>query len=201
MDRIALEAGGDAVRAIEGKPSLASIIIPLHFDTVSTNLHRNQFKEAMRNLPETVQNFLTVEMCGTPPGAPEGRILEVIGVFKAFCHQIIMRVPFDPRAIAMVPNRSVVAVSTIIGPELSGEALIDRLNQFTDRAKRHQLNAVLVRESREDVAAAAVRCGFTHVSGDVVGPPVAAITGSYRFRPPFMRIVGVLDTASHQECA
>lgn len=201
LDRIALEAAGVALRALAGCASPPGIIVPLHFDTVSTILHRNQFMNAVRRLPENAQNLLTVELCATPPGTPEGRLLEVLGVFKAFCRFIVMRIPLDPRAIGMVPRGPVVAVSTIAGPELSGEALLDRMSQFTERAGRLHLNAVLVREANPDTAAAAVRCGFTHVSGDIAGPPVKHPTSIRAIVPPFMKIVDILNAASHKECA
>ncbi|MDR3534660.1 MAG: hypothetical protein P4L90_29360 [Rhodopila sp.] len=202
LDRVALEAAGRALRKLEHCASPTGIIVPLHFDTVSTVLHRNQFMDVVRNLPDNARNLLNVELCATPPGAPEGRLLEVLGVLKAFCRFIMMRVPFDPRAISMVPPGSVVAVSTIVDSDLTGEALMDRMSQFMERAKRVNLNAVLVEETDPDTAATAVRCGFTHVSGDVVGPPVAQPAGVQSLAPPpFMKIVDVLNTAAHQECA
>jgi hypothetical protein len=187
MDRIALIAGGEAVGGFNELAHSANIIIPLHFDTVSTSAHRNQFMEAIRSLPEAARSFLTIELCATPPGTPESRILEVLGVFKTFCRLIMMRVPFDPRAIAMVPQGPVVAVSTIIDADTVDEALLTRLSQFIDRAKRHQLNAVLNQQSNAAIATAAVQCGFTHVGGDVIGPPVANAAGIQRFIPPFMK--------------
>lgn len=183
LDRLALQAAGEALGDGADGRSPAGIIVPLHFDTMSTIHHRSECQEAIRNLPGAAEQLLAVELCGTPPGTPESRVLEVLGVFKAFCRYVVMRIPFDPRAIAMVPQGPVVAVSTAVGGELSGEALADRMVQFTERAKRHLLNAVLVQERRPEVAAAALRSGFTHISGDVVGPAVKKPIVASRLMP------------------
>src|SRR5262249_3879215 len=159
-------AGGEAVGNCEELAHPANIIVPLHFDTVATITHRNQFKEAIRALPESARSFLTVELCGVPTGTPASRILEVIGVFKTVCRLIMSRVPFDHRAIGMVPQGPVIAVSTSIDLSHADENLISRLTQFTERARRHQLNTVLNRQGTPAIAAAAVQCGFTHVGGD-----------------------------------
>jgi hypothetical protein len=201
MDRVALRAAGDAVRMIEQGAPVSGIIVPLHFDTVATSINRHTLMGAIRGLPDGTQDYLGVELCGTPPGTPESRILEVLSVFKAFCHHVIMRLPFDPRAIRSVPLGSVDAISTIVGSEVSGQALVDRMTKFIEQTKRHGLNATLVQERRPDVAALAMRAGFTHIGGEVIGPPVSRPSGMYRHTPDFMKARDCGPPGSHEVVA
>jgi EAL domain-containing protein (putative c-di-GMP-specific phosphodiesterase class I) len=171
-DRAVLaQALRDSLRALDlGSKYVA--VVPLHAASFASEPDRQWILATLQGQPEPLPKLVVLELIDGE-AMRWTDLTRHVWAFHKSCRRIVLRQALDhlpwfqsqhlpPQAIgvsAVVPHSAV-----------SEQEIIERMDRFTESARKRQFETYLYGLRSRSLAFAAIGAGFTHVSGDVIAP-------------------------------
>jgi EAL domain-containing protein (putative c-di-GMP-specific phosphodiesterase class I) len=172
FDRAVLaQALRDSRRALDQGCKYVAVV-PLHAASLASDPDRQWILATLQGQPEPLPKLVVLELIDSEVMRWTDLTRHVWGFHKS-CRRIVLRQGLDhlpwfqsqhlpPQAIgvsAVVPHSAV-----------SEQEIIERMDRFTESARKRQFETYLYGLRSRSLAFAAIGAGFTHVSGDVIAP-------------------------------
>lgn len=173
IDKWAVDQIIPALAEAAGHETKPAIIVPLHFDTLSTMRFRDPFIELCRKLPESSTETLCFEIIGIPPSMPQSRVRELMAYIKPFCSEIVARLETDMIVGDHVESCGIGLLSLDIG-SVDPEAAATRqaLEKFAELARHLAMTPLLVNAWSISLSNVAYKAGVALLNGDAFMPAV-----------------------------
>lgn len=147
------------------------MVIPVHFETLSTSSTRKEYIEVIRILPPALRPFLMFEICGLPQGVPHGRLAEMSQAIRPYCRYLMVRI--DRLKKWNFANYSEVGIKVAtLDKDFQGmgiKARTDVIDRFAKTARGAGLNSCILRVEDMQTAVLADKSKVTFLSGGAVG--------------------------------
>ena len=163
-----------AVAVLEESLALGRSLIvglPVQFETMASRNKRQIYLRGLANaLSERGKNQLLLTLCDVPTGIHSSRLQEIAAALREQCRALAVRFPPDVADFSAATASGIKWIGLDLPEHLSETTLFGALEHFgrmADRAGIPNRYAGNVRSL--SLAAAALKAGFTHLSGPVVG--------------------------------
>jgi hypothetical protein len=157
-----LGAGRDADRRF-------GIHIPVPVDAITPSHGRTELMRRLQCLSDADRSVTFFELVGCSSGAPQTRLLDMVGVLKPYGRAVIARVEgLDPPSRSWADSGLTGAAASLDGPlKMQDHALLKGLRNFAAGASDYKAVIAHGLKTRGLVLGAWAH-GFTHLSGDAI---------------------------------
>jgi len=168
LDLEALQRASREINDVFERDTLASIIIPVHYDIVTSSFREKYFKALTRLGPDAPERvFFEIE------NAPETIDVEALRLstapLRAFYHGVILTVPWSFQLFSDVRELGFFSVGVDIEHDTRSEDDVMRdMDAFVTRASSHPIRTHIVGTHSVSQSVAAVCAGFDFVGGQPV---------------------------------
>lgn len=150
----------------------SQIIVPVHYETLSSNNFRDDFLQACRRLPEHSSKQMIIHFCDFSPGVPQSRVRELAAYIRPFCSAVVASVPNHQIYTEHLENAGVKVVMMDVGtldPESAdcGDLLAD----LRDKASSSRLRCGISNTWSVSMSNQAMRRGIDYLNGDALLEP------------------------------
>ncbi|MEZ5824185.1 MAG: hypothetical protein R3C97_05460 [Geminicoccaceae bacterium] len=149
------------------------IVVPLHFETLSTMRFRDPFIELCRTLPDASDEILYFEIIGIPLSMPQSRVRELMAYIKPFCREIVARLETGSIVGDHVESCGIGILSLDIGSvDPEAESTRVGLEKFAELAKHLAMTPLLVNAWSVSLSHVAYKAGVSLLNGDAFMPAI-----------------------------
>ncbi|HEV7277018.1 MAG TPA: hypothetical protein VGN80_12080 [Devosiaceae bacterium] len=162
----------------------ASIVIPVHFQTLATR--QQEYLDLAQTMPLQYRRFVLLDLIGVPTAASQMELLGALQSSRSITDRVILQLSpsdyrFDPKL-----KKLVWGVSIILGELDSSDPRINReLSRFALAAAEDGLYSFAYGASTISKAEAVVEAGFDYIGGTAIHGTVPTPRPQSRFTPLF----------------
>ena len=172
-DNWSIQQVGRLLSAPGARRQRASIIVPVHYETLATMRLREPFLLLCRQLPPASTRHLVLEILGLPSGMPQSRVRELMSYLRPFCLTLVARLPHDVLYAEHLANSGITGLSLRpdrLDPEAPAAA--ETLHMLVDAARAQRMRSLLVDARSVHLCHAALRAGVDQLNGEAFMPAV-----------------------------
>ena len=150
------------------------IAMPIHFETLCSAAQRRRCAAELGAIPESMKQYLVVEVVDVPAGVLKSRLMEVTAPLRLHCRAVSLQVAIGTIDFTQVRGTGISSVGADIGHLAKSEfILMQQLARFQRAAEKAEVVTFLHGAQSRSLVAAAVGAGFHYVDGDAVAPTLA----------------------------
>lgn len=167
-----------------GEIKQATIVIPVHFQTLATQ--QQEFLDIANTLPLPYRRFVMLDLIGVPTAATRPELLKVLNLSRSIADRIVLQMSSRDGRIDQNVRNLIWGMSMTVDDLDSDDATVAReLTQFALVAAEHGLYSFAYGANTIGKAIVVVRSGFDYVCGTAVAPTASVPKPHARFKPLF----------------
>lgn len=148
------------------------VFITVPYDVLSSPVGRMEIASACRDLSSQLRPYLVFEISDLPYGAPQSRLLELIGALRPFCRAVAGQLPPRISSYSTYQNAGLAAIGLSLTANGAGSTEMNsEVFKLCAAAKRLHVMSFVWDVTTEEEACWAREQGVNFVSGPVIGPP------------------------------
>ncbi|MBI3709587.1 MAG: GGDEF domain-containing protein [Proteobacteria bacterium] len=164
LDRVTADAA--AYLAAGGKAFFA---VTVHWRTLETFATRERYRALCDKIPEKLRKLMVFEIVGLPYGAPESRVVGLVGALKPFSRSIFMRSWISDIRAGATAYFGITGISVYFGDiTLPEKDLIRPLEKMCEAAGRLSLKTAAHGIRSKSLTLIAIGAGFNFIDGEAV---------------------------------
>lgn len=151
----------------------AVIVLPVHFETISTTRFRDSYIRRASQLTEKMRHQLVFEITGIIDDTPASTFAKVTDTLRPFCREMLARVQLNTKNFTFLHNIGVHSIGVDLGERPYSETQVFPLMQaFNDRAQKAGMNTFIHGLKTRSSVSGAVAAGFRYLDGPIIAPPI-----------------------------
>ena len=174
LDHSVAKAAQRGFQRLHAEGASCSIIIPVHYDTISSLSERMQYFAILQAVPVPIRRHFLLRIDAIPDGAPVGQMQELFRSMMPFGSQIIARLPYGVSDLRRFEGSGVGAFGTEIPYRLGdGEGsttTVQAVLGLVTAAQKLKAETFLTQVENASLLGASVSAGVRLFSGDLIGP-------------------------------
>ncbi|WP_417469525.1 hypothetical protein [Maricaulis sp.] len=174
LDHSVAKAAQRGFQRLHAEGASCGIIIPVHYDTISSLSERMQYFAILQAVPVPIRRHFLLRIDAIPDGAPVGQMQELFRSMMPFGAQIIARLPYGVSDLRRFDGCGVGAFGTEIPYRLGeGEvatATVQAVLGLVTAAQSLKAETFLTQIENASLLGASVSAGVRLFSGDLIGP-------------------------------
>jgi len=197
LDREVALAAQRGFQALYSEGGPGSVVIPVHYETLSTVSHRLDYFAILQAVPKHIRRFFQLRVDSIPDGAPLGQMQEVFRSMRHFGSNIIAELNFSRQwDLKRFESCGVSVFATGLPPRMAAsepkdEAVVGLMN-LIEAAKAHRSDVELDAIANAEYLNAGVSVGVRYFSGPEIAidcqqpiPATALSAGDIINRGPY----------------
>lgn len=154
----------------------------VHFETLASARLRAKVLTMFNAVPQSMRQFLTVEVVGIPKGVTSGRMSQILSYLRPLCRATFARLELDTTSLQNFEGIGLQAVGVDIRGDKRPEAeIIADLNEFAERVAGLRMLSYCLGVGSTSLAIAAGGAGFHMISGDRIASDQSAPNNILRY--------------------
>ena len=141
----------------------------LHFQTLSTATGRKEIQRIARDIPESLKQFLMVQIVGIPEHTPPTSLAQRLVGLPALFRALTIRIPSANYSISACAGMGATTVAYEVNPRQSAASLRTDAKKIIRAAKASKLLTTFEHVPNIAVATTLKEAGAIFMSGDVLG--------------------------------
>lgn len=185
MDLAILTTVSKELQAMEDEGRKLFIACPVHYDTLCSAEGLEKYLLACQKIPPLQKRYLTFLLLGLPATIYEAKISKFTGPLKLHCSSFYAQVPLDTSVdFGLLRENRFDAVGVRLKKVKGSEKqLIQRLNNFTEKAKSRLIQKTFVLDVGSlSITTSAVCADYDFLAGSVIHDSVEKPDNVYRFK-------------------
>lgn len=162
----------------------ASVIFPIHLQTLDLPRHRKMFTEYAVSVPDDMRAKLLFEVMGISDTTPASTIANAVSTLRPLCRNVLVRARLETRNMSDLLALGVHAVGIDLGnlgwPE---KDIFPLLSDFNVRAQKSRLCTFVHGISTRSLLSGSVAAGFRYLDGCAVATPADFPMPNRRWTP------------------
>ncbi|MBM3556778.1 MAG: sel1 repeat family protein, partial [Alphaproteobacteria bacterium] len=174
IDNLTVERAGEAMTKAGGKGNKAVLLVPVHYETISSKAYRDRLLATCRRLPIASSRRMMFHVVDLPPGVPQSRLNQVFGMFKPFAVGFAVggATSFDQFDLFQGLKTFLFTIDGNASDPTAG-AEFEALRGLVARAAKGRLRVAFLGAKSVKVGTQARRAGSSYAAGPAVFPRVA----------------------------
>jgi EAL domain-containing protein (putative c-di-GMP-specific phosphodiesterase class I) len=149
------------------------VFIAISYDVLSSPIGRMEIASACRGLSSHLRPYLIFEISDLPYGAPQSRLLELVGALRPFCRAVAGQLPARVASYGTYQSAGLAAIGLSLTANGAGSTdTSSEVRKLCAAAKRLHVMSFVWDVVADESACWAREQGVNFVSGPVIGPPV-----------------------------
>lgn len=173
LDLIVARAAAEAVLNQIEAGDRSGVVIPTHFAAISTPGLRQDFLDALKDVPHKARTRLYVQIDDLPGRAPTSLLDEIIGDIHAFGSSVLVKTEFGASDLHHFDRLGVDLFGAAATLKASRDGLTaaeaEALGEWSDWAQRLRAATYLTQADSVELVESAARAGVRYFVGDAVG--------------------------------
>jgi len=169
MDIAVARAAQRGFQKTHARTGPCSIVIPVHYATLSTLSRRMDYLALLQAVPEPVRRFFHLRIDGVPAGAPIGGTQEIFRSMKPFGGQMLVKLPFGAIDLHRFEGCNVgifdADVPARVNESGPSDAQLAALTDWVAGAQAMKAETALAEADNADFAQVALAAGVRYLSG------------------------------------
>ncbi|WP_417493828.1 hypothetical protein [Maricaulis sp.] len=174
LDHSVAKAAQRGFQRVHAGGGSCGIIIPVHYDTISSLSERMQYFAILQAVPVPIRRHFQLRIDAIPDGAPVAQMQELFRSMIPFGSQIIARLPYGVSDLRRFEGSGVGAFGTEIPYRLGdGEVsttTVQAVLALVTAAQLLKAETFLTQIENASLLGASVSAGVRLFSGDLIGP-------------------------------
>lgn len=167
-----MKARRDIERSL-GTGTPAVIVLPVHFETISTPRFRNSYVSHAARLTKEMRRQLIIEITGMAGDIPPFTFAKIADTLRPFCRDMLVRVQLETRSFAFLQNVGIHSVGVDLGERPNSETQVfPFMESFNERAKKAGISTFVHGLKTRSSVSGAVAAGFRYLDGPIIAPPI-----------------------------
>lgn len=173
LDLKALRQTGQSLQGDgDGDPPVTSVVLPVHFDTLSTLATRQEYFRTLADLPEEMRSRILIGIARIDSGTPASRIEDVLRSIRPLSKNLMVQRPYGDTDISRFEACNVSAFGWQMPPRSRGfvfsVAEQAKLRTFVKNAFRQRAATYLIDLPSFAALQQAIRCRVRFFQGEFI---------------------------------
>lgn len=169
LDRRVLELALDTHAELYRNQFRYFLAVPVHFETLASQVRRRQYLTVLRQIPGELRSFLYFTIVGLPAGVPASRVADLASALRPFSRALIATVDVNCTDLPALAAAGVQIAHVVLPPGARPARWGVDLARFAHEAGRNRLHTSIEGVDVPTMAACAEAAGFHYLSGEVIG--------------------------------
>jgi hypothetical protein len=156
------------------------LIVPVHYETLASAVHRRRYLELASGMPEALRKFLVFEITHLPDGVMAERLQDLTRYLKRFCRMTTALTSITSDQFKAIAKAEIQIVSCVAEGS-SERRLFQLMDKYAEGANAQQLQAGIYGVKSPSLTTAAMGAGFVYVGGEAIRSLGDAPVGFFKF--------------------
>jgi len=163
-----LYKAAQALSELQQRAEKSIVLVEVNYETLNTFPFRNQYFSMLRRMPETVRNFIVLQIGNIPVQAPKLRLQSIQSDLRGLCRALSFAADIRGGNLDCVSRRNVHACAISLEQMAKEDELTGLMGRFANKATGMNCAPLVDGVETADILSAAVAAGFRYIAGKAV---------------------------------